>query len=161
MDFNMSVFSINEAATTYTLRRATTKDEDTMYDMEMDSISPKQRDEAWIQKAIRDDVKESVKDTQMIVIGDDKSAGMLTQCSIDGGAWWYIGEIFLKPEYRGSGLGTKILKDIMSKHTQIKLQVSYTNTKAQKLYKPLGFEQCDDNKQAEMFVYSWRKHKHG
>ena len=43
------------------------------------------------------------------------------------------------------GIGTALLKDEISKHDKIKLQVAQSNHGAMKLYKSLGFEITDRN----------------
>ena len=56
----------------------------------------------------------------------------------------YIGGMQLLPEYRGKGIGTAILGDLIkeSEETkrQIRLEVFKNNPKAQSLYERVGFE---------------------
>lgn len=51
-----------------------------------------------------------------------------------------IDEIYLVEEYRNKGIGTDILKNIITNYNLIYLWVYKTNTKAIKLYKTLGFK---------------------
>ena len=135
----------------YSLRPANQSDSENMYNWEMDSINKKLKKDPKVQKYIRDDVQESIKDTRMIMYKGE-TVGMITSCTIDGGQFWYIGEIFLTKPHRGKGIGTTLLKNEIDLHDKIKLQVAYDNPKAMKLYKSLGFKVIDKNDDGGMYV---------
>ena len=71
------------------MRPATKADLDRMYRWEMESIDKELQKDPKVQKLIREDVKQSIKDTQMIMDGR-VTIGMFTACMIDDGEWRYI-----------------------------------------------------------------------
>lgn len=149
-------FQINESASiNYTMRPATELDSDNMYEWEMDSIDESLKKNPKIQQVIRDDVKDSIKNTQMIMDGN-KTIGMFTSSTIDGDIH-YIGELFIVPEYRGRGIGSSILKSETDKYDHIQLQVSYDNDKAIKLYKSLGFKIIKSDDTSKMHLMEFNK----
>ena len=64
-----------------------------------------------------------------MIVYKGQTVGMITASSIDGGKYWYIGEIYLDKPHRNKGIGTTLIKDEMSRHDKIKLQVAQSNTK--------------------------------
>ena len=87
---------------------------------------------------IKKDAAENLKDTKMIM-SSTMTIGVLESCAIDDGEWWYIGEIYLIPEYRGKGIARNILQQEIDSHDKLKLRVAKENTHAIDLYKSLGF----------------------
>lgn len=142
----------------YSLRPATDMDKKYMYECKIQSVDPAIASEKKTQDYIRKDVDESVKDTKMIVY-KGQTIGMITACSIDGGKYWYIGEIYLDKPHRGKGIGTTLIKDEMSRHDKIKLQVAQSNTKAKSLYESLGFKVIETNDKGQLYVMLWEKPK--
>ena len=142
----------------YSLRPATDMDKKYMYEYEIKSVDPAIADDDKTQEYIRDDVIRSIKDTKMIVY-KGQTVGMITASSIDGGKYWYIGEIYLDKPHRNKGIGTTLIKDEMSRHDKIKLQVAQSNTKAKSLYESLGFKVIEKNDEAKMYVMLWEKPK--
>lgn len=136
----------------YTLRNATKDDTDYMYKCEMDSIDPKLKNDKKVIKYIQNDVVESIPYTKIIMHGNEV-AGMYTARSIDSG-YWYIGEIFIEPEYRGKGIGTSLIEDTLSQHDKVKLQVAPSNKRAIKLYEALGFKKESENEHMYVMVYN-------
>ena len=136
----------------YTLRNATKDDTDYMYKCEMDSIDPKLKNDKKVIKYIQNDVVESIPYTKIIMHGNEV-AGMYTARSIDSG-YWYIGEIFVEPEYRGKGIGTSLIEDTLSQHDKVKLQVAPSNKRAIKLYESLGFKKESENEHMYVMVYN-------
>ena len=145
--------AINEATLPagITLRKATQADTENMFKWELESIDPSLRNDKKVISYIKQDVQDSISDTKMIMSGND-TVGMFTTCSIENGEFWYIGEIYLKPEFRNMGIGTVLLKNEMAKHDKIKLQVAQSNGAAIRLYKSLGFEIVETNDKAKMHV---------
>lgn len=124
------------------LRPAADEDIPNMFEWEMDSLDPEFRDDPKVIEDFKKDAAESVWKTRMIM-DNDQTIGMLTAYDVDG--YWYIGEIYLIESYRGKGIGTKILKDEISQHDKLSLDVSKKNPKAIELYKSLGFEVVNEN----------------
>lgn len=139
-----------------TLRPATTADTDNMIEWELDSVDKSIKNDSKVINYIKQDVKKSIKDTKMIMDGN-KTIGMLTTCPIDNGKWWYIGEIYLIPEYRGKGIGSELLKEQIQNHDRIKLQVGYSNNKAKRLYESLGFKVIDKNDNGRFYLMALDK----
>ena len=133
------------------MRPATEDDVDNMYDWEMESIDSSLQQDPKVQKLIRDDCYQSIKDTQMIM-DQDKTIGMFTACMIDNGEWRYIGEIYLIPEYRGQHIGSTILKNEIEKYDRIRLQVAFDNEPALRLYQSLGFKIVSENKKGGLYI---------
>jgi Acetyltransferases len=151
--------AINEAtdiASQIKLVPATQSDTENMYNWEMESIDKSLQSDSKVISCIKQDVQDSIKDTKMITY-NNKTIGMLTCCYIDNGEWWYIGEIYLIPEYRNKGIGTKLIKEQMQSHDRIKLQVAYSNKGAIKLYKSLGFKTVDKNDKGKMYIMAYDK----
>ena len=158
-DEDWSKKSIKEVTlpTGVTLRNATKDDIDNMFKWEMESIDKDNRNDPKIIKCIEKDVQESIKITKMIIY-NGKTIGMFTTDRLEPGSdYWYIGEIYIVKEYRNKGIGTALLKDEISKHDKIKLQVAQSNHGAMKLYKSLGFEITDRNDEGKLYIMTLDK----
>lgn len=142
----------------YTLRPAKASDMDYMYECEMASIEPKLARQKKVQDYIRQDVKDAVKDTKIIMYKKDV-VGVFTCCYIDGGERWYIGEIFVDKAHRGNGIATALIKNELSKHPKVRLQVALSNGKAKRLYERLGFEVTKKDEKNGMYIMDWEKGK--
>lgn len=129
------------------LRRATESDLTNIIQWKLDSVNPETRNDPRTIAFIKNDAKENLKDTKMIMYNNDL-IGVLESCYIDNGEWWYIGEIYLIPEYRGRGFGRAILQREIDSHDKIKLRVSKNNTHAIDLYKSLGFNIAEEDEYA-------------
>ena len=149
--------SINETTlpTGVTLRPATKDDTDNMFKWEMESIDKGIRNDPKVIKYIEKDVQDSIKITKMIMYKDE-TIGMFTTDKLNDG-YWYIGEIYIVKEHRNKGIGTALLKDEISKHDKIKLQVAQSNHGAMKLYKSLGFEITDRNDEGKLYIMTLDK----
>lgn len=138
-----------------TLRNATKDDTDNMFKWEMESIDKGIRNDPKVIKYIEKDVQDSIKITKMIMYKDE-TIGMFTTDKLNDG-YWYIGEIYIVKEHRNKGIGTALLKDEISKHDKIKLQVAQSNHGAMKLYKSLGFEITDRNDEGKLYIMTLDK----
>ena len=140
-----------------TLRNATKDDTDNMFKWKMESIDKGIRNDPKVIKYIEKDVQDSIKITKMIMY-NGKTIGMFTTDRLEPGSdYWYIGEIYIVKEYRNKGIGTALLKDEISKHDKIKLQVAQSNHGAMKLYKSLGFEITDRNDEGKLYIMTLDK----
>lgn len=158
-DEDLSKKSIKEVTlpTGVTLRNATKDDTDNMFKWEMESIDKGIRNDPKVIKYIEKDVQDSIKITKMIMYKDE-TIGMFTTDRLEPGSdYWYIGEIYIVKEYRNKGIGTALLKDEISKHDKIKLQVAQSNHGAMKLYKSLGFEITDRNDEGKLYIMTLDK----
>lgn len=138
------------------MRPATEDDIENMYQWEMESIDKSLVDNEKVQSLIRQDCHDSLKDTLMIMDGDN-TIGMFTACMIDDGEWRYIGEIYLIPEYRGQGIGSTILRNEMANYDKIRLQVAMDNEGAFKLYTSLGFKIAKEDDTNKMYIMEYEK----
>lgn len=128
----------------YTMRNATMSDLEFVYQSELETVG-ENKDDPKVQKYIRDDARNSIGHTKIIVVnGED--VGVYQAYATDyygmrGGDedWWYLAHIYIKPEYRSFGIGSAIIKKDISEHDKILLQVMKSNTRAKKLYESLGF----------------------
>lgn len=134
-----------------TLRNANKDDTENMFKWEIESVDKRAKNDPKVIKFIKKDVQDSIKDTKMIMYKDE-TIGMLTTCPIDGGEYWYIGEIYIINKYRNKGIGSTLLKNEISKHNKIKLQVGQSNTSAIRLYKSLGFKIIDKNDEGKFYI---------
>ena len=121
-----------------TLRPAEEKDIPNIIQWKLESINQELVDNPKVIKFIKNDARENLNNTRMILCDDD-TIGVLESCYIDDGEWWYIGEIYLIPEYRGKGIAKALLQDEIDSHDKLKLKVSKDNDHAIELYKSLGF----------------------
>lgn len=149
--------SINETTlpTGVTLRPATKDDTDNMFKWKIESVDKGIRNDPKVIKYIEKDVQDSIKITKMIMYKDE-TIGMFTTDKLNDG-YWYIGEIYIVKEHRNKGIGTALLKDEISKHDKIKLQVAQSNHGAMKLYKSLGFEITDRNDEGKLYIMTLDK----
>jgi len=71
------------------------------------------------------------------IVVDDKIVGCLLLTDKDDGI--LLDEIYIEEEYRNKGIGTDIIKNVISNNDIIYLWVYKENLKAVSLYKKLGF----------------------
>ena len=156
-DEDWSKKSIKEVTlpTGVTLRNATKDDTDNMFKWKIESVDKGIRNDPKVIKYIEKDVQDSIKITKMIMYKDE-TIGMFTTDKLNDG-YWYIGEIYIVKEHRNKGIGTALLKDEISKHDKIKLQVAQSNHGAMKLYKSLGFEITDRNDEGKLYIMTLDK----
>ena len=134
-----------------TLRNANKNDTENMFKWKIESVDKRVKNDPKVIKFIKKDVQDSIKDTKLIMYKDE-TIGMFTTCPIDGGVYWYIGEIYIISKYRNKGIGSTLLKNEISKHNKIKLQVGQSNTSAIRLYKSLGFKIIEKNDKGKFYI---------
>jgi ribosomal protein S18 acetylase RimI-like enzyme len=83
-----------------------------------------------------------------ILLVDGKAAGLVAV--EDRGDEVWIDEVQVVREWRGKGLGSSIIRDLLNRaraaHKPLKLQVLKENMRAQKLYRRLGFSLIGETK---------------
>lgn len=65
-----------------------------------------------------------------------------------GGLCFWFDEIYVREEFRGHGLGSTFIKQVIAEHPEVKrfrLETEPENEKAVRLYKKLGFEPLEYN----------------
>lgn len=76
------------------------------------------------------------------IVIDDKVVGCLLVTNKDDGV--LLDEIYIEKEYRNQGIGTNIIKEVLSNNNIVYLWVYKENIKAISLYKSLGFNVIDE-----------------
>ena len=109
------------------------------------------------QKKYFDNFIGSVKDNAYIIQYDNIDIGFYNGHVVENGNY-KIGNICIIPEYQNKGIGTKILKDIITlyNNTDIELQCFKTNP-VKELYERLGFKVYEETE----FHYKMKKNKDG
>ncbi len=134
----------------YTMRPAKESDLDFVYYSELETVDENKNDPK-VQRYIKQDAKDSLGHTKIIVV-DNNDVGVYQAYATNYWGvregkrdWWYLAHIYIKPEYRSHGIGTEIIKNDISEHDKILLQVMKSNPRAKKLYESLGFVVSQEN----------------
>lgn len=97
----------------------------------------------WSYESIRSEIEDNEMAAYRVVIADGRFAGYCGYWTIaDEGN---ITNVAIDPEFRGKGLGTMLVKDMMENGENINLagftlEVRVSNTPAIRLYEKLGFK---------------------
>ena len=94
-----------------------------------------------INNYVKSNVPKQIDDYKVICI-NDKKVGCLLVVNKDDGV--LLDEIYLEEKYRNNGIGTSIIKEILSNYNIVYLWVYKLNTRALSLYKKLGFKIIDE-----------------
>ena len=94
-----------------------------------------------INNYVTSEVPKSIYDYCNIIV-NNKIVGCLLLTEVDDGK--LLDEIYLEEEYRNKGLGTSIIKNVISNNNVVYLWVYKNNIKAVELYKRLGFTIIDE-----------------
>jgi len=135
---------------TYKMRPAKESDLDFVYYSELETVEENKNDPK-VQRYIKQDAKDSLGHTKIIVVDNDDVGVYQAYATNYWGVregkrdWWYLAHIYIKPEYRSHGIGTEIIKNDISEHDKILLQVMKSNPRAKKLYESLGFVVSQEN----------------
>lgn len=92
---------------------------------------------------VKSNVPKELNNYKIICI-NDKKVGCLLITNKDDGV--LLDEIYLEEKYRNKGIGTSIIKEILSNYNIVYLWVYKLNTKALSLYKKLGFKIINETK---------------
>ncbi len=125
----------------YELIKATSKDIDLLMEYKYKSILPYAPDTSKeyikrIENYVKKNTPKQIDDYRLITV-DGKLAGCLLVTPEDDGV--LLDEIYIEEEFRGKGLGTDIIKKIISQNKVVYLWVYKENKIALSLYKKLGF----------------------
>ena len=104
-----------------------------------------------INNYVKNNVPKSLNNYFNIVV-DDKIVGCLLLTDRDDGI--LLDEIYLEEEYRNKGIGTDIIKNVISNNDIIYLWVYKENLKAVSLYKKLGFNVIEATESRYYMKYS-------
>lgn len=86
------------------------------------------------------------------IVVDNKVIGCLLLTDKDDGI--LLDEIYLEEEYRNKGIGTNIIKEVISNNDTIYLWVYKENKQAISLYKKIGFNVIEETKSRYYMKYS-------
>lgn len=135
-------------------RRATIKDVDILYDLSVEferynkekSTRPHEHFFGDWEKYFAEEIRESLKKRNSYVFlafVDEKPAGYIFARLCKGCYAFIVEELFVRPEYSGSGVGTKLLDTVIDKGKtfdyDIKVEVFDWNTSARDYYIKKGF----------------------
>jgi len=87
-----------------------------------------------------------------IICSDNNKIGCVLITDNDNGI--SLDEIYLEAKYRNKGIGTDIIKKLISNNDIVYLWVYKLNTKAISLYKKLGFEIIEETESRYYMKYS-------
>ena len=104
-----------------------------------------------INNYVENEVPKLLNDYSNIVV-DDKIVGCLLLTDKDGGI--SLDEIYLEEEYRNKGIGTNIIKEVISNNDIIYLWVYKENIQAISLYKKIGFNFIEETESRYYMKYS-------
>ena len=103
----------------------------------------------WDEQAQREYFKRFVdayKNTMYIITQNNNDIGFYNDEFLDNGNY-EIGNICIDKKYRGQGIGTKILNDILEKYKQYDIELQYfKQNRVGELYKRLGFVENGETK---------------
>ena len=94
-----------------------------------------------VNKYTKEEVTKHINEYFNVVV-DDKIVGCLLVTNKDDGK--LLDEIYLEDKYRGFGIGTDIIKNVLNKNNIVYLWAYKDNKKAISLYKRLGFVVAED-----------------
>jgi len=131
------------------LKKYTDKDYEFVYQVKKNAYI-KFVEECWgkwneeEQREYFDNFINKVKDNAYIIQFEDKNIGFYNGEVLENGNY-EVGNICIIPDYQGKGIGSKILKDIIEKYSDINIELQYfkQNTVG-KLYEKLGFKKIGE-----------------
>lgn len=124
--------------------------------MEIREYTPFQREEivnlyesvGWMNYLKRSEVLESAYANSLCVLGayeDNRLVGIIRAVG-DGQTIVFVQDIIVLPEYQGKGIGTKLLKAVMEKYSNVyQMELLTDNTeKTKAFYRSAGFTASED-----------------
>lgn len=124
--------------------------------MEIREYTPFQREEivnlyesvGWMNYLKRSEVLESAYVNSLCVLGayeDNRLVGIIRAVG-DGHTIVFVQDIMVLPEYQGKGIGTKLLKAVMEKYSNVyQMELLTDNTeKTKAFYRSAGFTASED-----------------
>ena len=138
----------------YKLVEANNNDIDKLFKYKLNTIfeyaTNLSKEENRIKDYVETNIPLQLKDYKMINI-DNKVVGYLLIQNKDDGI--LLDEIYIEEEYRNKGVGSNIIKNILSNNNTVYLWVYKLNTRAIFLYKKLGFIIVDETETRNYMKY--------
>ena len=148
---------IKKLESVFELRQATVQDCELMFRLQkLDGANLDQDD---VKQAARfEEYKQEFNPAEIqVVCLVGESVGRLR---IVRGVEIYIGGMQILPEYRGKGIGTSILGNLIEESKQtskpVRLEVFHNNLPALSLYEKVGFQVVEENEQQKIMLYEPR-----
>ncbi len=142
----------------YKLRAAKMTDHDLIYALKSESVRPYVEEIwGWDEEFQKSDFNGDFKLLEhfRVVEVNEKFAGFVQCFAHDG--YIEIAEIHLLPQFRGMGIGSDILKEIMTegilRHNTIRIGCFRKNLRALNLYQRLGFVQIEETATHALLQY--------
>lgn len=140
----------------YELRKATKVDKELLIFAKEKSILDFAKDISQeelfkIKNYVNTTIPKQLKDYKVITINNESIGCLLIEKYKDG---ILVNEIYLNKDYRGQGIGTNILTNVLSKNSKVYLWVYKENVKAINLYQKLGFKIKEETETRYFMVYN-------
>lgn len=140
----------------YVLRNGNVDDIDYVKNAKVNSILSydqdiSEEDKIRILNYIDSHISDDIEKYKMILIQDKVIGCFLIRNENDT---VLLDEVYLDSEYRGKGIGTKIIKDIIDNNHKVSLWVYKNNIKAISLYQRLNFKIDKEDEKRYYMIYS-------
>lgn len=107
-----------------------------------------------IKDYVNEEVPRLLNKYKIVVYNNEKIGSLLVDDYLDGKM---LDEIYLEDKYRGMGIGSSLIEDILNKHDVVYLWVYKDNKRAIKLYKRYGFS-VEEETESRYFM-KWKRRR--
>ena len=129
----------------FELRQATPGDCERLYRIQSQSMRPYvEQIWGWNESFQEERFRQGFDpDKTRIVLSNEREIGFLRVTEKKEAV--FIEQIYIIPEYQGRGIGTALVREVISRNLPVELSVLKLNTDARRLYERLGFRVNDEN----------------
>ena len=129
----------------FELRQATAGDCERLYRIQSQSMRPYvEQIWGWNESFQEERFRQGFDpDKTRIVLSNEREIGFLRVTEKKEAV--FIEQIYIIPEYQGWGIGTALVREVLSRNLPVELSVLKLNTDARRLYERLGFRVNDEN----------------
>lgn len=107
-----------------------------------------------IKDYVNEEVPRLLNKYKIVVYNNEKIGSLLVDDYLDGKM---LDEIYLEDKYRGMGIGSSLIEDILNKHDVVYLWVYKDNKRAIKLYEKFGFS-VEEETESRYFM-KWKRRR--
>lgn len=107
-----------------------------------------------IKDYVNEEVPRLLNKYKIVVYNNEKIGSLLVDDYLDGKM---LDEIYLEDKFRGMGIGSSLIEDILNKHDVVYLWVYKDNKRAIKLYKRYGFS-VEEETESRYFM-KWKRRR--